>query len=122
MIKNIFRILIWHDCRGQLTMAVADPRAEVGGHGDMFPVGCLEAGLLLLLFLLVSLLHLALAHLAWGQKDGVITGRYCSYKWWWEERETGGVKSEKVEVQGFWKLLLHSFSSTSHDWRDRSIS
>lgn len=63
-------------------MAVADPRAEVGGRGDVFPVGCLEAGLLLLLFvlLLVSLLHLALAHPAWGQKDGVITRRYCSYK------------------------------------------
>lgn len=68
--------------RGQLTVAVADPGAEVGGRGDVFPVGRLEAGLLLLIFLLllVSLLHLALAHPAWGQKDGVITRRYCSYR------------------------------------------
>lgn len=61
-------------------MTVADPGAEGGGTGDVLPVGCLEAGLLLLLPLplLVPLLHLALAHPAWGQSDGVITAHYGS--------------------------------------------
>lgn len=65
-----------------LTMAVADPRAEGGGAGDVLPVGCLEACLFLFLFLplLVPLLRLPLAHPAWGQKDGVITTRYGSYR------------------------------------------
>lgn len=43
----------------------------------MFPVGRLEAGLLF--SLLVPLLHLALAHPAWGQKDGVITAHNGCY-------------------------------------------
>lgn len=47
-----------------LTMTVADPRAEGGGRGDVLPAGRLEARLLLPL--LVPLLHLALAHPAWG--------------------------------------------------------
>lgn len=59
-------------------MGVADPRAEGGGGSYVLPVGRLEACLLLPLF--VSLLHLALAHPAWGQKDGVITAHYGSCK------------------------------------------
>lgn len=47
-----------------LTVTVTDSWAEGGGRGDMLPVGRLEAGLLLPL--LVPLLHLALAHPAWG--------------------------------------------------------
>lgn len=62
-----------------LTVAVADPRAEGGGAGNVLPVGRLEAHLLLPLPLLVPLLHLALAHPAWGQKDGVITAHYGRY-------------------------------------------
>lgn len=57
-----------------LTVTVADSWAEGGGRGDVLPVGCLEAGLLLPL--LVPLLHLALAHPAWGQRDDVITTHY----------------------------------------------
>lgn len=58
-------------------MAVADPRAEGGGRADVLPAGGLEARLLLL----VPLLHLPLAHPAWGQKDGVIAVRYGSFGW-----------------------------------------
>ena len=70
-------------------MAVADPRAEGGGGGHVLPVGRLEACLLLPLPLLVPLLHLALAHPAWGQKDGVITAHYGSYRQT-ERRRRGG--------------------------------
>lgn len=58
-------------------MAVADPWAEGRRTGYELPVGCLEARLPLPL--LVPLLHLALAHPAWGQKNGVITAHYGSY-------------------------------------------
>lgn len=61
-----------------LTMTVADSWAEGRGRGDVLPVGCLEACLLLLLPLLVALLHLALAHPAWGQRDDIITTHYGS--------------------------------------------
>lgn len=57
-------------------MAVADPWAEGGGRADVLPAGGLEARLLLL----VPLLHLALAHPTWGQKDGVIAVRYGSWR------------------------------------------
>lgn len=57
-------------------MAVADSWTEGGGRGDVLPVGCLEAGLLLPL--LVPLLHLTLAHPAGGQRDDVITTHYGS--------------------------------------------
>lgn len=70
-----------------LTVAVADPRAEGRGGGDVLSVGRLEARLLLPL--LVPLLHLALAHPAWGQKDGVITAHYGSYT---EREGRGGEK------------------------------
>lgn len=59
-----------------LTVTVADSWAEGGGRGDVLPVGCLEA--CLLLPLLVPLLHLALAHPAGGQRDDVITRCYSS--------------------------------------------
>lgn len=59
-----------------LTVTVADSWTEGGGRGDVLPVGCLEA--CLLLPLLVPLLHLALAHPAGGQRDDVITRRYSS--------------------------------------------
>lgn len=59
-----------------LTVTVADSWAEGGGRGDVLPVGCLEAGLLLPL--LVPLLDLALAHPAWGQRNDVITIHYGS--------------------------------------------
>lgn len=59
-----------------LTVTVADSWAEGGGRVDVLPVGRLEAGLLLPL--LVPLLHLALAHPAWGQRDDIITTHYGS--------------------------------------------
>lgn len=57
----------------------------------MLPVRCLEARLFLPLPLLVPLLHLALAHPAWGQKDGVIPAHYGSYR---QEGEGGALKTE----------------------------
>lgn len=84
-----------------LTVAVADPWAEGGGAGDELPVGRLEA--CLFLPLLVPLLHLALAHPAWGQKDGVITTRYGSYRQRRRERESGKVRGEK---EGHVAILL----------------
>lgn len=66
----------------RLTVTVADSCAEAGGRGDVLSVGCLEASLLLPLLLplplLVPLLHLALAHPAWGQGNDVITTHYGS--------------------------------------------
>lgn len=76
-------------------MAVADPRAEGGGAGDVLPAGRLEA--CLLLPLLVPFLHLALAHPAWGQKDGVITAHYDSYRQ--TEREGGSRGGMKKDMR-----------------------
>lgn len=81
---------VLHNCRANSapvgptvgpTVGVADPWAEVRGRGYVLPVGRLKARLLLFLLLLVPLLRLALAHPAWGQKDGVIGGRYSTYRW-----------------------------------------
>ena len=66
-------------------MAVADPRAEGGGAGDVLPAGRLEACLL------------ALAHPAWGQKDGVITAHYDSYRQ--TEREGGSRGGMKKDMR-----------------------
>lgn len=57
-----------------LTVAVADPRAEAGGAGHLLPAGRLEARLLLLLLVL----HLALAHPARCQEEGVISTHHGS--------------------------------------------
>lgn len=62
----------------------------------MLPVGCLEAGFLVLL--LVPLLHLALAHPARGQKDGVITAHNSSYR-----PTEGATKTMGREVVKDWK-------------------
>lgn len=75
------------------TVAVADPRAEAGRAGHKLPAGRLKARLLLLLF--VPLLHLALAHPARCQKDGVIRATYCSC------RERGAATAGKIRHVAF---------------------
>lgn len=63
----------------------------------MFPVGRLEA--CLLLPLLVPLLHLTLAHPAWGQKEGVITTRYGSCRQRGRESGPGEAGGQRGSVQ-----------------------
>lgn len=88
----------------------------------MFPVGRLEA--CLLLPLLVSLLHLALAHPAWGQKDGVITAHYSSYRQRETEREPGYKGKTDCHLTSDQRIRIYREqilinSSMSNEWKNK---